>query len=335
MLKLDGGQIKAGTRVFLPERWHEKLVSFGKLQTCPYEFEAVEVVKVGKATYYICEADKKERGKKIRIALTEFSIKYLLAQEVPDSNIGFSFKEYLPTEDSQILITNVRNPSEVVPGVLKVETVLAEIGRESLIAITITINYTNGTGFADVKYYSDGSKKSTWKFLLHEDESYMTDYEKMFRDTVIHRSYVQKSANKLARYFENEGATEHARMLRERAIIHDESKISCVEELMALSRIINDKSSLRDADKQLSIIKQDAIRLHWKHNSHHPEHFATAMDMSKLDIMEMCCDWHARSTQYKTNFLEFVKKQQENRFHFPDWMFQEIWQYCLVLASEI
>ena len=58
-------------------------------------------------------------------------------------------------------------------------------------------------------------------------------------------------------------------------------------------------------------------------------------NLTKVDIMEMCCDWHARSTQYKTNFLEFVKKQQEIRFKFPEWMFAEVWHYCEVLASEI
>ena len=49
----------------------------------------------------------------------------------------------------------------------------------------------------------------------------------------------------------------------------------------------------------------------------------------------MCCDWHARSTQYNTDFLKFVEERQKDRFHFPDWMFAEIWHYCKVLANEI
>ena len=82
-------------------------------------------------------------------------------------------------------------------------------------------------------------------------------------------------------------------------------------------------------------MKKDAIALHYKHNAHHPEHFESVLDMEKIDILEMCCDWHARSTQYKTDFLDYVKTAQETRFHFPDWMFQEIWHYCEVLASNI
>ena len=150
---------------------------------------------------------------------------------------------------------------------------------------------------------------------MHEDISYMTDYEKMFQDTIIHKEYVMNSCEILARYLESKGALNHAKKLRERAKVHDNSKICCEDELHALSRIINDKTSLKDSSKQLSEIKQDAIRLHWKHNSHHPEHFKSPMDMSRLDVMEMCCDWHARSKQYGTNLLDFVKERQNNRFN--------------------
>lgn len=162
----------------------------------------------------------------------------------------------------------------------------------------------------------------------------MTDYEKIFRDTVIHKIYVRKSAEKLARYLENNEAYRYAEIIRQRARVHDDSKMTNVDEMNALSRIINDKSSLRDASKQLSPIVRDAIKLHHKNNSHHPEHYESVMDMSKGDIMEMCCDWHARSCQYGTEFLKFVHEQQKNRFHFPGWMFAEILHYCKVLNSK-
>lgn len=97
--------------------------------------------------------------------------------------------------------------------------------------------------------------------------------------------------------------------------------------------IINDKSCLKDASKSLSQVKIDSIKLHWKRNSHHPEHYESCIDMSKLDIMEMVCDWYARSLQYNTDFLEYIKEKQKTRFHFPDWMFAEIWHYCEVLAK--
>lgn len=337
MLKLNVVTLKEGLRFTLPEAWHDKLIVCGKIANCPYEFLITKIYKdsSSKETYYICEGEKKEKGKKVQIAIGEYAMKYLFAQEVPDSNIGFSFKEFLPIEDSSILITNVRNPSEVVPGVFQLEVSSTELLNTSFVTLSFKVNYMNGIGLASVKYYAEGSKKSTWKFLLHQDESYMSDYEKTFRDTMIHKSYVERSAAKLIRYLEKEGASEHARLLKERAKIHDDSKISCTDELHALSRIINDKSSLKDASKQLTPLKKDAIALHYKHNTHHPEHFKSVLDMSRLDVLEMCCDWYARSTQYGTDFLGFVKTQQNERFHFPEWMFVEIWHYCQVLASEI
>lgn len=337
MLKLNVSTTKEGLRFTLPEAWHDKLVNLGKILNCPYEFLITKIDKdsSSKETFYICEGEKKEKGKKIQIAIEEYAINYLFAQEVPDSNIGFSFNDFLPLENTNILITNVGNPSEVVLGVLQLEVSSTELHNTSFTTLSFKINYMNGVGLTSVKYYTEGSKKSTWKFLLHPDESYMSDYEKTFRDTMIHKRYVEKSADKLIRYLEKEGAFEHANLLRERAKVHDNSKVSCTDELQALSRIINDKSCLKDANNKLTPFKKEAIALHYKHNSHHPEHFKSVLDMSKLDILEMCCDWHARSTQYETDFLEFVKIQQKERFHFPEWMFSEIWHYCQVLASEI
>lgn len=337
MLKIASGELKVGTRVILPEVWHEKAINFGNLKALPYEFEVEEVVKQKniRETYYLCKPAKKEKAPSI--VLTDIAIKYLHGQEVPDQNVGLSFKEFVPLEDTHILLTSVRNPNEVVPGIFKMEPELVQLSEDAKgeICLNFKINYTNGSGFCSVRLYCDGNKKSTWKFLFSKDISCMSEYEQMFQDTMIHKSYVMKSCNKLADYLDQVGAVEHARQLRERALVHDNSKICCEDELNALSRIINDKSSLTDSKSQLSPIKQDSIKLHWKHNSHHPEFYKTAIDMSKLDIMEMCCDWHARSVQYHTNFLEFVKARQEDRFHFPDWMFAEIWHYCKVLDYEI
>lgn len=331
MLKLGSSPPKEGTKIRLPEAWHDKIVSFGQMEVCSYDFLIQEVVKDKdkKETYCICRSEKCE----VSIVLTEDAVKYLLAEEVNDSNIGLIFKEYLPTEGSKILITNTRYPSEVIPAVFITQTTLVSIDGKSYVALGFELDYMNGKGFTSISYYSYGSRKFTWKFIYNPDQSYMTDYEKMFCDTIIHREYVEKSCIKLITYLEREGATEHANLLRERMKVHDMSKMSNEDEMRALSMIINDKTSLSDASKQLSQIKQDAIKLHWKNNTHHPEHFKTPMDMSRLDIMEMCCDWHARSTQYKTNFLEFVQKRQEDRFHFPDWMFAEIWHYCEVLNA--
>ena len=331
MLKIGTDSFQAGYRIRLPEGWHDKILSFDKtMDSFPYDFIINEVVKEKKGIFYICCSKKSDD----KLVFSEYAMKYLLSEEVADSNIGLSFKEYLPLEDSKILITNIRNPNEVVPGNFLVQPGAITINDKSYIYFDIIINYINGDGFTSLRYYCSRNRKFTWKFLMNSDTSYMTDYEKMFCDTLIHKEYVKISCQKLAKYLESTGAVKHAQKLLERAKVHDNSKMSCEDELSALSRIINDKSSLMDASKQLSQIKLDAIKLHWKNNTHHPEHYKSCTDMSRLDVMEMCCDWHARSSQYNTNFLEFVKARQADRFHFPEWMFAEIWHYCKVLASE-
>ena len=334
MLKICSKRIKPGIRIRLPEAWHDIILSFSQKENCPYDFVVEEIIEDSnkKEKFCICKADKKDCALNT-IVLSKHILNYLLADEVADSNIGLSFKEYFPLENSKILMTNTRNPSDVVPAIIEVKPELMAINKTSYICLNLILNYINGDGFTALNYYLIGTRKYTWKLIMNPDTSYMTDYEKMFCDTLIHKYYVEKSCAKLIAYLEREGATEHARLLKERAKVHDNSKISCEDEMRALSMIINDKTSLSDASKQLSQIKVDAIKLHWKHNTHHPEHFKTPMDMSRLDIMEMCCDWHARSTQYKTDFLDFVQKRQADRFHFPDWLFAEIGHYCQILNA--
>jgi hypothetical protein len=84
----------------------------------------------------------------------------------------------------------------------------------------------------------------------------------------------------------------------------------------------------------LSEEQQKLVELHWKNNRHHPEYFDDVSQMEEIDIIEMCCDWHARSVQYDTDLLEFAKIRQENRFHFPEDMYKKILKYCNVLLSQ-
>lgn len=335
MIKLDEHlELKVGNQIRLPKDWQEKITEILKIQDFPSEFSMLGKLtspKLG-GTLYIFESQLKEK-KNYKIALSNHVVKYLFGTEVPDTNIGFSFKECLPAENTEILITNVRNLSVVHPALFHID--IKELDTPNygkMLYLDFQLDFLNGTGFTSINYYTRANR-ATWKFLFHSDISYMTDFEKMFQDTYVHKKYVIQATQKLADHLRSLGAVEHAEKLLERGIIHDNSKISCEEELRALSMIINDKSSLRDAKVQLSQIKKECIKLHWEHNTHHPEHYNSCIDMPRLDIQEMVCDWYARSLQYETNFLEYVQETQELRFHFPGWMFSEIWYYCEVLAK--
>lgn len=165
-----------------------------------------------------------------------------------------------------------------------------------------------------------------------EEINNIEQYHFQIQDFIIHKKYVLESGNKLVNYLMLNNQDELAIELLKRLAIHDNSKLE-KDEFVKLCNIKNTKNSFINANEIVDENLKKSIELHWKHNSHHPEHFDNVEDMNELDIMEMCCDWYARSCQYKTDFLLFVKTRQENRFHFPDKIFEKIWKYCIILNN--
>lgn len=151
-------------------------------------------------------------------------------------------------------------------------------------------------------------------------------------DTIKHKRFVLESCTKMAIYFFELGEYEKGLEILQRASTHDNSKLSG-QELEDLSKIWDDQTSMKDPNVHLSPQQQSLIALHYKNNTYYPEHWDDISKMPEMDIVEMVCDWHARSTQFGTDLLEFAKTRQENRFHFPDEMFKQILGYCKVLVS--
>lgn len=150
--------------------------------------------------------------------------------------------------------------------------------------------------------------------------------------TMIHKYLVIKVCLKMSKYLYDNGDSNMAFLLLKRANNHDNSKL-VGPELQLLSNLGCKKEIFKNPNIQLSKYESEIIENHWKNNRHHPEHFNEVQEMSELDIIEMVCDWYARSLQYTTNFLDFVKTRQENRFHFPNEMFKKIWKYCEIVNS--
>ena len=82
---------------------------------------------------------------------------------------------------------------------------------------------------------------------------------------------------------------------------------------------------------RLTAEQRTLIEMHWKRNRHHPEFFSDYHKMSEIDILEMVCDWYARSLQFETNFMQFVHDIPRDRFEFDDEFFARVYQYCLIL----
>ena len=162
------------------------------------------------------------------------------------------------------------------------------------------------------------------------------DTEKLsaeMKDTLIHRQCVMLSGQYLAGALINMGRSVDAIRLLGRCSVHDISKIQNTEEFMSLASIIDQIVEMQDVSHELSPQQIEAIKLHWKNNSHHPEYYESPNDMTDIDMLEMACDCHARSKQYGTDLLEFIDKQQEIRFHFDREHYRRLRYYCSVLCE--
>ena len=156
---------------------------------------------------------------------------------------------------------------------------------------------------------------------------------KELNDTLIHRACIQRSGEYLASFLVKDGRSVDAIRLIGRCQVHDMSKITDAEEFMSLASIVDTLDDLKDINHEQSPEQIEAKKLHWKHNSHHPEYYDSPNDMTDLDLMEMACDCHSRSKQYNTNLIDYIKAQQDLRFHFDNDHFNKLLYYCTILVK--
>ena len=334
MLKISHAEIKVGTEFSIRNSWRTAIANTLKKDEESYPF----LFKVIDMDDHVCVCESvpdKQSKKKYILSVSTMVIRYLNGVEVPDCHCGLYFHDYLPMEKDKLLLTNVKRDT-ITPAQFKLSVTMEDqyvLGKEGGTFVQVPyLDFELVNLLTDEAVSLGTHAKSSWK-LLNGPETYMDTVEQMYRDTFIHKGYVMQVCTKFAEWLRSQSLDEDAEALLGRAKVHDNSKICNKDEFRALTGIINDRSCLGDAKAQLSAFKQDSIELHWKHNAHHPEHYAKHDDMSRLDRMEMCCDWMARALQYKTNLMEFVETRQAERFHFPELMYDEISHYCKVLVS--
>lgn len=150
-------------------------------------------------------------------------------------------------------------------------------------------------------------------------------------DTLLHKQLLINSCLKMANYLFEHEREEEGLELAKRCSMHDHSKLSKKEienfiQLPVESHVNKPHGILTPEQRKL-------IEDHWASNRHHPEFFTHYSEMSEMDIIEMCCDWHARSKQFNTDFLEYVNTRQKQRFNFDDDFFNRVLFYCEILAK--
>lgn len=326
MIKVTVNEFYAGTKFDIRNSWRNKIANTLGIKEDKFPFD-FQVTAVDCCTYTCKSIQNRKTDKEYTIIISSDILKYLFGEEVPDCNVGLYSTDYIPIENSKLLLTDCKNKLNVLPVQFVLDTNIVDS-----IENTVKIEFVYQSLIIDKKYSIKSHSKDTWK-LLNSNDTYMSDVEKMFQDTMLHKEFVNTVGTKFISYLESKGLKEDANELRLRIKVHDNSKLLNKDEFRALTKIINDKQSLKSADKSLSIYKQDAIELHWKNNRHHPEHYENIEMMERVDIEEMCCDWMARSLQYNTNLLDFAEKRQADRFHFPEHMYNDIIEYCKVLVD--
>jgi len=108
---------------------------------------------------------------------------------------------------------------------------------------------------------------------------------KEMTDVIKHRACVMRSGEYLSNYLIHQNRSVDAIRLLGRCAIHDISKMQDTDEFMSLASIIDQMDAMHDTSHVLSESQKDAIKLHWIHNSHHPEHYDSPNDMSDLDFI--------------------------------------------------
>jgi hypothetical protein len=193
--------------------------------------------------------------------------------------------------------------------------------------------------FLEGKEIFNNKKTGTHEVKFKETNNFssenisVSDLIYQISDTLQHKKFVLLSCAKLAQFLFDNGKKEFAFELMERSYIHDISKLN-KDEFYGMATFATDVEAMKNKSvTKPSDEKMLAISLHWSRNTHHPEFHKQIEDMSIMDIAEMCCDWHARSVQFKTNLLEWVNDKLQPRFQFSEDILFNIKEYCSVLVK--
>ena len=156
--------------------------------------------------------------------------------------------------------------------------------------------------------------------------------ERHVKDTLIHKELFTASCRKMVLYLYDVGRDKDAMELAKRCLVHDNSKLED-DEIELFSRIPSDDMECTKPHKALNDEDKKLITLHWSRNSHHPEFYNDYHEMSEIDVIEMCCDWHSRTVQFGTELIPYLLDVQRKRFGFDDDFFEKILNYCTIINN--
>lgn len=103
-----------------------------------------------------------------------------------------------------------------------------------------------------------------------------------------------------------------------RAVIHDTSKFSCAEAPTFARATPRRKYLTYGSPEYMENLERldSALEHHYRHNSHHPEHYNEGVQgMDLLDVVEMLCDWRAAAKMHPDSEIEKSIDINRERFN--------------------
>jgi Family of unknown function (DUF5662) len=102
---------------------------------------------------------------------------------------------------------------------------------------------------------------------------------------------------------------------------HDQTKLESPELEIFTEYTPKLKHSTYGSDEYKTFLKemQVALKHHYEHNSHHPEHYEDGIrGMDLLDVIEMFCDWKAATMRHDDGDINMSIEINKNRFNYSD-----------------
>jgi hypothetical protein len=152
------------------------------------------------------------------------------------------------------------------------------------------------------------------------------EIKKKVQQTLEHIKRVQDNCFIIAYKLIDQNNYKLARLVIDRALAHDATKFSRKDEFNIL--VLGE-----DKNDQL----QQAIKNHQYRNDHHPECWLNGIgDMSDEALIEMICDWRARSYERDMSLNEWIDQEATKRWNFTkeDVIYKRIMYFVDLLVEK-
>lgn len=149
--------------------------------------------------------------------------------------------------------------------------------------------------------------------------------EARLRSVLRHIEHVKDSCLLLAEKLREAGEPDIAIKLIANGLIHDNSKLRGIEWLY-----LHEDVKLKCPENF-----KKAYYHHVTTNPHHPEYWDGIEKMPRQYLAEMVCDWYARSYEFGTDLVDWIKAKALARFNFgvADKVYEDIEEFINLMLQ--